>query len=125
MQNFAILHKCMCIRNVQQLVTKCDVTHTPQCSHYTHMLLASHSHAHASSHHLITNLCILYIVYCKTVMSGARVCIYYISGLKYQFVTGRRSYSICTYVVITGQAKQAFIANLYMSLCIYIHVLTQ
>ena len=55
-------------------------------------------------------------------MSGARVCMYYISGLKYQFVTGRRSY-ICTYVVITGQAKQAFIANLYMSLCNYIHVL--
>ena len=32
--------------------------------------------------------------------------------------------TICMYVVITGQTKQAFITNLYMSLCNYIHVLT-
>ena len=58
---FAILGKCMCIRNVQQLVIKCDVTHTPQCSHYTHMQLTSRSRAQGSSHYFIANTCILYI----------------------------------------------------------------
>ena len=75
MLNFAILGKCMCIRNVQQLVTKCDVTHTPQCSHYTHMQLTSHSRAQGSSHYFIANTCILYIGYNYVHMSDTHVCI--------------------------------------------------
>ena len=69
------------------------------------MQLASHSHAHVSSHHLITNLCILYIA--NTVMSGAHVCIYYISGLKFQMVTRRKA----IYGTNHPQLKQSMIVS--------------